>query len=171
MYGGRASVTSQPPLSAASCSNLLCLSLIFFVFCYKLLLNKPTSSTLLRTHEVKLHFRLYFIYLLCLLFLFKICVFIVSYTILCMKYCYKGLNKQSSGVRERIINFTLILMGKWFRFPNKSIFEQPLGTNYVRQPRFHCTCNLQSVDPTWNGGGRIAYFEELKEEICIIRII
>jgi hypothetical protein len=33
MYGGRASVTSQPPLSAASCSNLLCLFLILFVFC------------------------------------------------------------------------------------------------------------------------------------------
>jgi hypothetical protein len=43
MYGGRASVTSQPPLSAASCSNLLCLFLIFFVFCcfYQLLLNEP----------------------------------------------------------------------------------------------------------------------------------
>jgi hypothetical protein len=43
MYGGTASVTSQPPLSAAPCSNLLCLFLIFFVFyCfYKLLLNKP----------------------------------------------------------------------------------------------------------------------------------
>jgi hypothetical protein len=35
---------------------------------------------------------------------------------LCMKYCYKGLNKQSSEVRERIIHFALILMGKWFRF-------------------------------------------------------
>jgi hypothetical protein len=55
-----------------------------------------------------------------------------------MKYCNKGSNKQSSGVRERIIHFTLILMGKWFRFSNKSVFEQPLGTNYVRQPRFHC---------------------------------
>jgi hypothetical protein len=62
----------------------------------------------------------------------------VLYTILCMKYCYKCLNKQLSGVRERIIHFTLILMGKWFRFSNKSVFEQPLGTNYVRQPRFHC---------------------------------
>jgi hypothetical protein len=52
MYGGRASVTSQPPLSAAAC-----LFLIFLVFCC---------------------FRLYFIYLLCLLFLFKIlCIFIV----------------------------------------------------------------------------------------------
>jgi hypothetical protein len=27
---------------------------------------------------------------------------------------------------------------KWFRFSNKSVFEQPLGMNYVRQPRFHC---------------------------------
>jgi hypothetical protein len=50
-----------------------------------------------------------------------------------MKYCYKALNKQSSGVRERIIYFTLIIMGKWFRFSNKSVFEQPLGT------RFHCS--------------------------------
>jgi hypothetical protein len=96
-------------------------------------------STLLRTDEVKLNFRPYFIYLLCLFFLFKvICIFIVLYTILCIKYCYKGLNKQSSGVRERIIHFTLIIMGKWFRFSNKSVFEQTLGTNYVRQPRFHC---------------------------------
>jgi hypothetical protein len=29
-------------------------------------------------------------------------------------------------------------MGKWFRFSNKSVFEQPLRTNYVQQPRFHC---------------------------------
>jgi hypothetical protein len=55
-----------------------------------------------------------------------------------MKYCYKDLNKQSSGVRERIMHFTLILMGKWFRLSNKSVFEQPLGTNYVRQQKFHC---------------------------------
>jgi hypothetical protein len=145
MYGGRASVTSQPPLSAASCSNLLCLFLIFFVLLvfYKLLLNNPpwgrrrivieakrkekllepgaqwvssrvewcqetekrkrktprrklpdvfmegdsptplpnnisplplphhlplTPSTLLRTDKVKLNFRLYFIYLLFILF-------------------------------------------------------------------------------------------------------
>jgi hypothetical protein len=87
-------------------------------------------STLLHTNKVKLNFRPYFIHLLCLLFLFKI---------LYMKYCNKGLNKQSSGVRERIIHFMLILMGKWFRFLKKSFFEQPLGTNYVRQPRFHCT--------------------------------
>jgi hypothetical protein len=64
------------------------------------------------------------------------------YTILCMKYCYKGLNKQSSGVRERIIHFTLILTGKWSRFTNKSVFEQPLGRNYVRQPRFHCNLHF-----------------------------
>jgi hypothetical protein len=97
-------------------------------------------STLLRTDKVKLNSRLYFIYLLCLFFLFKIlCIFVVLYTILCMKYCYKGLNKQSSEVRERTVHFALILMGKWFRFSNKSVFEQPLGMNCVRQLRFHCT--------------------------------
>jgi hypothetical protein len=26
-------------------------------------------------------------------------------------------------------------MGKLFPFSNKSLFEQPLGTNYVRRPR------------------------------------
>jgi hypothetical protein len=37
-----------------------------------------TPSTLLRTDKVKLNFRLYFIYLLCLFFLFTIlCIFIV----------------------------------------------------------------------------------------------
>jgi hypothetical protein len=78
-----------------------------------------TPSTILRTDKVTLNFHLHFIYLLCLLFLFKIlCIFIVLYTILCMKYCYKGLNKQSSGVREWIIHFTLILVEKWFRFSN-----------------------------------------------------
>jgi hypothetical protein len=109
MYGGRASVTSQPPLSAASYSNLLCLFLSLFVFCcfYKLLLNKPPWG---------------------------------------MKHCYKGLNKQSSGVRERIIHFTLILMGKWFRFSNKSASEQPLGTNYVREQRFHCILIFKFLD-------------------------
>jgi hypothetical protein len=45
-----------------------------------------------------------------------------------MKYCYKGLNKQSSGVRERIIHFTLILMGKWFRFSN-SLWERIMFDN------------------------------------------
>jgi hypothetical protein len=70
-------------------------------------------SSLLITDKVKLNFRLYFIYLLHLFFLFKIlCILIVLYTMLCMKYCYKGLNKQSSGVREWVIHFTLILMEK-----------------------------------------------------------
>jgi hypothetical protein len=37
-------------------------------------------------------------------------------------------------------------MGKWFRFLNKSVFEQPLGTNYVRQPRFHYTWHYNPED-------------------------
>jgi hypothetical protein len=99
-----------------------------------------TPSTLLRADKVKLNFRLYFLSIYCVYsFCLRFYAFsLFLYTILCMKPCYKGLNKQSSGVRERIIQFTLILMGKWFRFSNKSVFEQPLGTNYVRQPRFHC---------------------------------
>jgi hypothetical protein len=26
-----------------------------------------------------------------------------------------------------------------------SVFEQPLGTKYVRQPRFHCTSDIQTL--------------------------
>jgi hypothetical protein len=106
-----------------------------------------TPSTLLRTDKVKLNFRLYFICLLCLFFFLWFYAFsLFLYTILCIKYCYNGLNKQSSGVRERIIHFTLILMGKWFPFSNKLVFEQPLGTNYVRQARFHRIKNWWPVE-------------------------
>jgi hypothetical protein len=31
---------------------------------------------------------------------------------LCTKYCYKSLNKQSSGVQNGLIHFTLFPMGK-----------------------------------------------------------
>jgi hypothetical protein len=70
-----------------------------------------TPSTLLRTDILSI----YCVYSFCLRF-YAFSLFL--YTILCMKYCYKGLNKQPCGVRERIIHFTLILMGKWFRFSN-----------------------------------------------------
>jgi hypothetical protein len=56
MYGERESVTSHPPLSAASCSNLLCLFLIFFVFLlffYKLLLNRPPCGHQLSSVQMK----------------------------------------------------------------------------------------------------------------------
>jgi hypothetical protein len=44
----------------------------------KEIIPPSTPSTLLRTDKVKLNFHLYFIYLLCLFFLFKIlCIFIV----------------------------------------------------------------------------------------------
>jgi len=43
---------------------------------------------------------------------------------LCTKYCCKSLNKQSSGVQERINPFTLIPMRKIV-----SVYERPSGTN------------------------------------------
>jgi hypothetical protein len=57
MYGGRASVTSQPPLSAASRSNLLCLFLIFFALFQRCL--EVTSDTKLTLTEFwKNHFNI-----------------------------------------------------------------------------------------------------------------
>ena len=60
----------------------------------------------------------------------------ILYTNLSIKYCCivkVWLSNHHLGSRNRLFYFALILVGKIV-----SIFERPLGTDYIQKPRYHC---------------------------------